>query len=78
MKEECLSNLILFSEGPLSRTLAEFFARSHGERNQQGKGNHRVQPDLYLVIDSVKPDTKHQRHPNSPAPADGAGRSGLS
>ena len=38
-KEECLSKLILFGEGPLSRTLAEFSAHYHGERNHQGKGN---------------------------------------
>src|SRR5580698_4574308 len=36
-KEECLSKLILFGEGPLSRTLAEFSAHYHGERNHQGK-----------------------------------------
>jgi putative transposase len=29
-KEECLSKLILFGEGPLSRTLAEFSAHYHG------------------------------------------------
>ena len=38
-KEECLSKLILFGEGPLSRTLAEFSAHYHSERNHQGKGN---------------------------------------
>jgi len=38
-KEECLSKLILFGEGPLSRTLPEFSAHYHGERNHQGKGN---------------------------------------
>jgi hypothetical protein len=27
---------------------------------------------LYLVIESVKPDTKHPRSSTSPAPADGA------
>jgi hypothetical protein len=29
---------------------------------------------LYLVIDSVRPDTKHARRSTVPAPADGAGR----
>jgi len=29
---------------------------------------------LYLVIDSVRPDTKHARSSIVPAPADGAGR----
>ena len=32
---------------------------------------------LYLVIESVKPDTKHERLSNSPLPADGAGGSGM-
>jgi integrase-like protein len=39
VKQECLSKLILFGEGSLSRTLAEFSAHYHGERNHQGKGN---------------------------------------
>src|ERR1700686_3057357 len=39
VKEECLSKLILFGEDSLSRTLTEFSAHSHGERNHQGKGN---------------------------------------
>jgi hypothetical protein len=28
---------------------------------------------LYLVIDAVRPDTRHARHPTVPVPADGAG-----
>ena len=32
---------------------------------------------LYLVIESVKPDTKHQRLSTTPVPADGAGGSPL-
>ena len=28
---------------------------------------------LYLVVESVKPDTKHKRDSNAPVPADGAG-----
>jgi hypothetical protein len=32
---------------------------------------------LYLVIESVRPDTKHVRSFNAPAPADGAGGSGM-
>ena len=39
VKQECLSRLILFGERPLSRTLAEFSAHCHNERNHQGKGN---------------------------------------
>jgi len=44
-KEECLSKLILFGEGPLARTLVEFSAHYHGERNHQGKGNKLLFPD---------------------------------
>src|ERR1700736_2198319 len=39
VKQECLSKLILFGEGPLSRTLNEFCAYYHAERNHQGKNN---------------------------------------
>jgi hypothetical protein len=31
---------------------------------------------LYVVIDSVRPDTKHARRSTVPVPADGAGGSG--
>src|SRR5580700_9670226 len=44
-KEECLSKLILFGEGPLSPTLAEFSSHYHGERNHQGKGNKLLFPN---------------------------------
>ena len=44
-KQECLPKLILFGEGPLSRTLAEFSAHYHGERNHQGKGNKLLFPE---------------------------------
>src|SRR6202795_797985 len=44
-KEECLAKLILFGEGPLSRTLAEFSSHYHGERNHRGKGNKLLFPD---------------------------------
>ena len=36
-----------------------------GKVNSAGK--------LYLVIESVRPDTKHGRHSTVPVPADGAG-----
>ena len=39
VKQECLSKLILFGESPLSRTLTEYLAHYHGERNHQGKDN---------------------------------------
>jgi hypothetical protein len=40
-----------------------------GKVNSAGK--------LYLVIESVRPDTKHGRHSTVPNPADGAGGSGI-
>jgi transposase InsO family protein len=39
VKEECLSKLILFGEGSLSRALNQFQEHYLGERNHQGKGN---------------------------------------
>jgi hypothetical protein len=39
VKEECLSQLILFGERSLRRVLTDFAAHYHGERNHQGKGN---------------------------------------
>jgi hypothetical protein len=36
-----------------------------GKANSAGK--------LYLVIESVRPDTRHARHSTAPVPADGAG-----
>jgi hypothetical protein len=32
---------------------------------------------LYLVVESVKPDTKHSSPSNAPAPTDGAGGSSM-
>ena len=45
VKQECLAKLILFGERPLARTLAEFSAHYHGERNHQGKSNKLLFPD---------------------------------
>jgi len=39
VKEETLSRLILFGEGALRHTLAEYVAHYHTERPHQGKGN---------------------------------------
>ena len=39
VKQECLSQLILFGEGSLRRALEQFTAHYHAERNHQGK-NH--------------------------------------
>jgi putative transposase len=39
VKEECLSKIILFGERFLRRTLSEYVAHYHAERNHQGKSN---------------------------------------
>jgi len=44
IKEECLERVILFGERHLRRTIAEFVARYHTERNHQGIGNELIQP----------------------------------
>jgi transposase InsO family protein len=44
IKEECLERMILFGERHLRRTIAEFVAHYHGERNHQGIGNELIQP----------------------------------
>ena len=46
VKQECLSKLILFGEGPLSRVLTEYGRHYHSERNHQGKGNRLLFPDV--------------------------------
>jgi hypothetical protein len=39
VKEECLSEIILFGERSLRRALSEYVAHYHAERNHQGKDN---------------------------------------
>ena len=39
VKEECLSNVILFGESALRRATAEYVEHYHQERNHQGRGN---------------------------------------
>ena len=46
VKQECLSKLILFGEGPLSRVLTEYNRHYHHERNHQRKGNRLLFPDV--------------------------------
>ena len=45
IKESCLDRMILFSEGALRKTIREFVAHYHGERNHQGLGNRLILPD---------------------------------
>ena len=44
IKEECLSQFILFGEKSLRRTLRAFVKHYHEERNHQGKGNRLLFP----------------------------------
>jgi len=44
IKEECLDRMVLLGERHLRRTIAEFVAHYHGERNHQGIGNELIQP----------------------------------
>ena len=44
IKEECLDRLIPIGERHLRRTMAEFVAHYHGERNHQGLGNELIDP----------------------------------
>jgi len=46
VKQECLSKLILFGEGPLLQVLTEYSRHYHHERNHQGKGNRLLFPDV--------------------------------
>ena len=39
IKEECLSQLILFGENSLRRVVSDFLEHFHQERNLQGTGN---------------------------------------
>jgi hypothetical protein len=45
IKESCLDRMILFGEGSLQKTIREFVAHYHGERNHQGLGNRLIMPD---------------------------------
>jgi putative transposase len=47
VKQECLSKLILFGEGALSRVLTEYSRHYHHERNHQGKGNRLLFLDMH-------------------------------
>jgi transposase InsO family protein len=45
IKESCLDRMILFGEGSLRKTIREFVAHYHSERNHQGVGNRLLIPD---------------------------------
>ena len=58
VKQECLSKLVLLGEGPLQRSLTEFTAHYHLERNQQGKDNQLLTP---LAVSKGRKIHCHQR-----------------
>jgi putative transposase len=45
IKESCLERMILLGEHALRKTIQEFTAHYHFERNHQGLGNRLIQPD---------------------------------
>jgi len=53
VKEECLSKMILFGEQSLRRTLREYLAHYHAERNHQGKDNVLLFPTATKAIKRV-------------------------
>ena len=58
MKQECLSKLVLFGEGSLQRSLNEYTAHYHLERNHQGKDNRLLTP---LAVSKGRKIHCHQR-----------------
>jgi putative transposase len=46
VKQECLSKVIPFGEGPLMRVLTEYSRHCHHERNHQGKDNRLLFPEM--------------------------------
>ena len=44
INEECLNRVLLLGERHLRRTMSEFVAHYHAERNHQGIGNKLIQP----------------------------------
>jgi hypothetical protein len=53
VKEECLSQMILFGEASLRHALTQHVEHFHHERNHQGQGN-------VLIFPTVSPDTARQ------------------
>jgi hypothetical protein len=50
IREECLDRLILFGERRLIRTLDQFTAHFHTERNHQGLGNRLIMPAACRLV----------------------------
>ena len=52
VKEECLSNVIIFGENALRRAIGEYVEHYHKERNHQGREN-------VLILPSQRREQKH-------------------
>ncbi|MHB8481378.1 MAG: IS3 family transposase [Nitrospiria bacterium] len=61
IKEECLSRMILFGEKALWRTVGEYEAHYHRERNHQGKGNVIISPSNLLEEGRAGPILRKKR-----------------
>jgi transposase InsO family protein len=59
IKEECLERVIPLGERHLRRTIAEFVAHYHGERNHQGIDNELIQP--LKPLNGPGPVRRHER-----------------
>jgi putative transposase len=59
IKHECLNRMIPFGERHLRRTLAEFVAHYHGERNHQGLDNELI--DRAPAVENVGRIRRRQR-----------------
>ncbi len=56
IKEECVSNLVFFSEASLRRALVEYATHYHEERNHQGLGNQLLPRVPAVLEDTAPPD----------------------
>ena len=61
IKEECLSRVILFGEKALWRTIGEYVAHYHRERNHQGRGNVLLFPSTQLEPGMSEPILRKER-----------------
>lgn len=61
VKEECLSNVILFGERALRRAIGEYVEHYHEERNHQGRGNVLLFPSAKLEPKCDRPVERRER-----------------
>ena len=61
VKEECLRKMILFGEASLHRSINQFIAHYHTERNHQGKGNRILTPSSDDRIGASKGEIQRRK-----------------